>query len=510
MTISYHVAIDRDDDGDFAGSGEDITADVLLLEWKLGMQQAHDSMAQAGTARITVRNVDQAYSPEVTSLQPGQVIRIQSDDGSTVRTHFTGHIAAVEPQPGEQGQRRAVIHAVDALWQLQQHTIRLPPQVNVRADAVIEQILDRVPFRRTRLKGYWVLGKTDHSELGSNTRLPIRNIERALETGETQFAYVGDTWGDGIPAYEAIREVVVAERGHFLLDRSGQAVFYNRHHLLRDATSTASFADDMAGLAYDYGTEVISQVQVMLLPRHTGSAGSVLWQLDGPQLIPAQGEVQLLARFRDDEQRPIGALTLLLPVPGLDFEANRQPDGSGQDGTGSLDVSLRVVDFSAALLEIRSRAKRDLYLLAGARLRGTPLFTGDPLMIERFSYGSLAFYSPRTLRFDLPALDSVAQAESLARYELARRKSPRGYAHRLTLSIRQHPTQVLARTLLDRITIEEAQTGHVADYFIVAEAHRVDLGGSHHQVAWTLESAHANTFWLLNHSRLNADTVLAY
>jgi hypothetical protein len=512
MAVSYTIAVDRDDDGDFADSGEDISADVLALHWRLGMHAAHDNMAEPGTAQITVRNVDQTYSPEITPLQPGQVVRIQSDDGSIVRTHFTGHITHIEPQPGDQGRRTAVIHAADASWQFEHHTISLPPQLNKRADEVIEQILDRMPLRRTKLKGYWVLGKVNHSELGSNTRLPIVTIPRSLEAGQSTFTYVGDTWGDGIPADAALRQIAESERGRFFIDRGGQAIFYDRHHLLKDTDSLATFADDMAALEYDYGGGVISHVQVRLLPRSIGPDGTTLWELESPLRIPASTDppLQVTARFRDSEGHPIGVLTLIPPAPQLDYTATEKADGSGADLTNRIDLYLRRSGFSAVLLEIRNRAKIDAFLQPGARIRGTPLYIGDPLVIEQVSRESLTFYSPQALYFDLPALDSPEQAGSLARYELARRKTPRGHIRSLTLSSVTHAAQILARTLFDRITVQESQTGHAADYFILAEAHTVDLGSTRHHVTWTLESANANRFWLLGHSLLNQDTVLGY
>jgi hypothetical protein len=512
MPISYTIAIDRNDDGDFSDSGEDITSDVLTLHWRLGMRAAHDSMAPPGMAQITVRNVDQTYSPEITPLQPGQVVRIQSDDGSTIRTHFTGHITHVEPLPGDQGRRTAIIHAADVSWQFAHHLTSLPPQVNARADEVIEQILDQMPLRRTKLKGYWVLGKANHSELATNTRLPIITVTRSLEAGQSTFTYVGDTWGDGIPADAAIRQMAESERGRFFIDRSGQAVFYDRHHLLKDTTSLATFADDMAGLEYAYGEGTISHVQVRLLPRSIGSDGTTLWELSSPLRIPARTDppLQVVAHFRDSEGRPIGALALIPPVPQEDYSANTNASGGGNDMTHRIDIVLRQSNFSAVLLEIRNRANRDAFLQPGTRLRGTPLYTGDPLLVEQVSRESLIFYSPQALRFDLPALDSSEQADSLARYELARRKTPRGSIRSLTLSRIHHTTQILERTLFDRITVQEAQTGHAADYFILAEAHTVDLGSTRHHVSWTLESADANQFWLLGHSLLNQDTLLAY
>ena len=485
---------------------------MLALEWRLGMQQAHDHLAEPGTAQITLRNEDQRYSPEITPIQPGQVLRIQSDDGTTLRTHFSGHILSVEPQPGDQGPRRAVIRAADAAWQMQYLTIRLPPQVDVRADDVIEQILAALPLRRTKLKGYWLLGRVDHGELGSNTRLPIANIVRSLESGQTRFAYVGDTWGAGIPAPQAIREVVEAEGGRFFIDRSGQAIFYNRHHLPRDSTALACFDDSFLVLEYAYGAQVVSLVQVSLLPRSVGSPGSTVWELAAPQLIPAEIDLprQILARFQDEQGQPLGALDLMPPVPGLDYSANTKADGSGSDVTAKVDVRLRQSGFSAALLELRNRYPHDVYLQAGARLRGTPVIAEEPLQLQATSYGSLALYSPQLLRLNLPALDSIEQADLLAHFELSRRKTPRGELRSLSLDNVQQSAQILARTLFDRISVSESQTGHSADYFIVAEAHQVDRGGSRHRVTWTLESAQANQFWLLDHSLLGQTTVLAY
>ena len=262
MPITYTVAIDRDDDGDFADSGEDISADVLSLRWRLGLAQAHDSVAPPGTAQITVRNLDQTYSPEVNPLQPGHVLRIQSDDGTTVRTHFTGHISHIEPTPGDQGQRTAIIHAVDASAQLQRYTIQLPPQMNVRADEVIDQILNRVPLRRSILKGRWLVGRADHAELGTNTRLPGVTISRSLQSGQSTFSYVGDTWADGLPAIEAIRQVCETERGRFTINCQGQAVFLDRHSLLGNISPAATFEDDMNAVVYRYGDAVFSKASV--------------------------------------------------------------------------------------------------------------------------------------------------------------------------------------------------------------------------------------------------------
>ncbi len=505
MPVTYLVGVDGDSDGVFT----DIGADVLALDWRLGLAEPEDTLAAPATAAITVRNPNRVWSPEVNALLPGTPLRIQSDDGTTVRTHFTGFISRVEPQPGEYGARTAVIYAEGADAAFGQHRIRLPPQVNVRADTVIARVLAQMTLRQPHLKGRWLLGRAGHSELGRNTRLPVPALAASLQTGQSVLAYVGDTWLDGIPADAAIRQVAEAERGRFFLDREGEAVFYNRHHLLRPGAAAVTLEDNMDGLTYTYGDSTISRVQVWITPRSVGAAGSRLWMLDAPQRLPPGDTPQpLVARFRDADYRPLGALVVLPPVRGLDYSANTRADGTGDDRSALVDVTLRAADFSAATLEIRNRSCQPVYLRA--ELRGTPVVHGSPLAVEHtYRYG-LAVYGLRQLAFALPALDALEEADRLARYELARRKTPRGLIHRLTLSSRTHRAHILARTLFDRVTVREAQTGHAARYFIVAEAHTVDRGGERHRVTWTLEADRAGTFWLVGGSRLRRDTVVGY
>ena len=220
------------------------------------------------------------------------------------------------------------------------------------------------------------------------------------------------------------------------------------------------------------------------------------------------GTQQLLLRYRDERGQPCGALELIEPRAELDWQANTQSDGLGQDVTGQLTLVLREAGISAALLEIRNRGNASAWLQAGARLRGTPLTTGDPLLVTQRSLTSENLYGPATLRLDLPALDSLAQARTLARYELARRRAPRGLVHSLSLSGRAQVARALARRLFERIRVVEAQSGHSGDYFIIGETQELAPDGSQ-RITWLLESAD-NPFWSLGRQRLNRDALLAW
>ena len=502
MPVSYTVAIDSNDDGTF---NQNISQDVIDLWWRLGMQNPYDSLAAPIQARITLRNQNQDYSPEETTLLPGKSVRIQSNDGTTTRTHFTGFIQHIEPQTGDQGSKQALLHLHGPESWLHENHVRVQPLQNATADTVIEAILNQALLRRPILDDYMVVGISGYNTIGTN-KLFGENITRSLETGKSTFAYIGDTWGAGIRADEAIRQVAASERGRFFINRAGEAVFYNRHHTLTNTTLSATFEDDMAGLDYAYGADLVNQVSLTLTPRSIGTPNSVLWALSSTQRIAPNETRQFIARYRDDNDNPFGALSVNTIT---DYSANSLSDGSGVNQTTSVEVVLVSTDASAALVEIRNRSDNTVYM-TNLTLHGIPLIGDDPLIIEQRNDESITFYGLGMLELDLPALTSINEADQLARYEIARRKVPRGRIRELRTNIRHHPTQTLARTLFDRIRIIESQTSHDSEYFIIAEEHRVSQGGTRHEVSWTLEVADSDHFVIVGTSKPNGERVLAY
>lgn len=506
MSRRWSVCIDHNDDGRFDGPGEDISQAVLAIRWRRGMQGAHDSVAQPGQAEIELRNRDGRYSPERHDLPPGRLLQIRSHDIAQTRVHFTGHVARVEPQPGALGPRRALLVAQDAAAQLAGHHVLLPPLNARRADEIVARCLDAVPLRQWRLSGAWLLGQGKQGELGRNTRLASLNIRRRLGRDRDRLARVGDTWSAGIPALQAIAEVCGAARGRFYVDHEGRAVYLTRHQLLQSLTAQASFRDDMQGLSYRWADDRVSQVEVLLTPRRRARPGTVVWTL--PQSLAVARSQRVLLRYRDARGQPCGALDVIAPEARRDWRANSAPDGSGEDLSAYVTLRLREVGISAALLEIRNGARVSAWLQAGARLRGTPLYRGDPLLVTERSLGSQNRYGPAALRLDLPALASLTQARALARFELARRQAPRGRVHSMRLEGWTRVRPALARRLFERIRIRESQTGHDDEYFIIGE--ELELGPeAGPRLTWLLERA-GKPFWSLGRRRLNRDATLAW
>jgi hypothetical protein len=408
----------------------------------------------------------------------------------------------VQPEPGAQGERPAVVYATTADAQLPHFSARLPPLVNVRSDTVVRALLNSFPLRRAALATLWVLDVAGSSELDATARLASDEpITHLLESGISTFTYVGDLWN--IPADVALCQTVESERGRFFIHRDGTAIFYNRHHTLHAASPVAAFADDFEDMDYIYGADFANHVQVTVIPRRIGAPDTPLWTLDNAQRLPP-GLRHFTVSYRASDGSPLGALA----VTGLTFETNTRADGSGVPVPVRADIV--EAGASAATLEFHNDSGVTAYLLPGGQLFGTPLITGAPIAVEHGDTLSTTVHGRRSLMLDVPLVDSVDEADQMARYELRVRHQPFGVVKEIETSTRSHPQAVLSLTLFDRIRLRETQTGHEGEYLIVGEAHEVTLGGARHRVRWILEPADPTRFWQMDLSLLDESTVVAY
>jgi hypothetical protein len=504
---TYEIAADLNDDGDYADQGETLTPFVLKLAWRIGFTQPYTSVAPHAEARITLDNRLGIFSPERFPTQQyiGKTLRIRAGDTSNMRTLFTGMIRQLEPHAGAYGEQIAVMTVSTLDADLPVLRAALPALVNARADTLIAELFKMLPQRRPALHTLWLLGVATYTELGSTTALAGDSVTLALETGISTFAYAAFDLDQ--PADDAVRRIVEAERGRFFADRLGRLAFHNRHHVLFGGTPAASLDDNMAGLRYDYAGGV-NQVRVMAIPRSVGAAGTALWTLNSPQRLPP-GVHRLVAPFRDSAGKSIGAVA----VSSLAFSANTQPNGSGSPV--AVTGTIMRIGASSAELEFRNDTAQVAYIQAGAALYGTPLYGGDPLIVEKLDQVSMSLYGVLPLGLTLPLVNTVEDADQIARFELRRRPNPLGDALSLTLDVRDQPPPVLFTppldcTLFDRIAIHETQTGHSADYWIIGEANEVDMGGARHFVTWTLERADPTRYWLIGSGVLDTGTALAY
>ncbi len=481
------VHVDAAADGTFS---ESWTARALRLSWRLGGPPER-SMAAPGRAECVLDNADGLFSP----LRAGRpLVGLWLRLSEAGQPRFTGVIAQVEVQPGAYGARTARVLAVTAEAGLGQQMALLEPRADEPADSMLRRLLAGSALPRLALRTLTVADAA-WSTLGSARladEVPLVTRLQPARSVITGALFVRD-----LSAAAAASEVVAAERGRLYADRDGALVLLNRHALLLSPALAFMLTDGFADARWA-ASPPVNRVSVRCLPRSAGAPESALWTLAQPQRIPP-GMSALNAHFTDVAGQPVAALSL----SRIDFSANLRADGSGP--AAALTIRLQPLGATAARLEIDNPSAGEVFLLAGAVVRGQPVSLGAPLEVMFENPAALPVHGPVPLALDLPLLEDAAQAESIARFELARSTA----ACLTQVSLDRRDLAALP-ALFSRVRLVESQTGEAADYWLCGEAHTVEAGGARHRITWDVMLAAPGPFWELGAAALGSGTVPAF
>ncbi len=496
---TFDLRIDHADDNSFSSS---LIHDALELHWQLGTTSHDERVASPSWAKVRLIDRTQAYTPALI----GKRLRIYAHDGTIERVMFTGQITGLQPVVGSRASRETLLMAQDALTELETWRVRLPMAFEQRADEVVQTVLLGVPLRPVPRAERWQLGRVGRGELGTLTRLLLLP-PMSLQTGKTAFSVVGDTWGEGIRARDAIAEVVNAEAGRFFISREGVFTLYNRHHAI-NAPPIATLDNDYEALLVAH-ENALSRVSVRYLPRLIGAPNSILWHADTSLACAPQSVRHIRLTWRDDQDRPQGAVTVIPPQAPQDFTVNTHAQGTGITLKDGFTVWLSEVSLSGCVFSIRNGLNQTVYV-RDAYVRGTPLTAHDAQTVSIDNLNTRAMYGARERVEHHSPLNTPEKADAMARYTLGRHDTAQTTAKRVTLSARQHAHAILNVTLLDTVRVLSAYPAHQADYWVVGEEHHVTHTGTRHHATWTLEKANTRRYWQLGNHALGTETRLLY
>ena len=499
---TWTIAVDWDRSGDFSGTYDDVTSRVVSAKWFLGTRRPYADTADNSTLTMVLTNDDRRYSPEYSSgplsgkLAPYRRVKIESNDGSTTRTHWIGWIERIQPAVNQHGQRTVTITAQGVMQFYKAAETHLEIQENQRADQIIEALIKEVVIPPA-LTAAWIIGRIGNSELDDTTRLANTTGYSELDTGLTTFAIAGDNWihqggpsgqrEDTFNVYRAIWDVTAAERGRFYFSREGKALFWNRHHLLDEVANAATFNDTMQDLVYIYAgaDEFHNEIIVVCHPRaHSATADETLWELAGTVRIDPGDTREMVAKYQD--------------ASGWRLSGKNISSSGATFSQGSATITLKE-RATGAEVSLSNTGSTPAYL-TGLTIQGEKISDAGQMEASAIDQDSIVDYGRRTLRLNLPALDNLEDAEQIATYEVNRRSQPRGAVRSITLKSHAkngggHHAQQLARTLGDHITIQETQTDHDSGYFIIGEMHALE--DDLLVTSWLLEPAPATYPWKL-------------
>ena len=132
MTTTWTITIDWDRSGDYAGQYDDVTGYIISADWFLGERTLYQDTADNSTLALVLNNSDKRFSPEngdgplAGKLTPFKPVRIQSNDGTTTRTHWVGWIESIQPTVNVFGERTVEIIAAVQCSSTKQRRLILP------------------------------------------------------------------------------------------------------------------------------------------------------------------------------------------------------------------------------------------------------------------------------------------------------------------------------------------------------------------------------------------------
>jgi len=503
-TVQWPVSVDLNGDGDYDDDNEALTDYVMALDFQNGFSQQFSPIGRDNTATLTLRNDTQRFSPEHASVfsanwTRSRQIRIQQIDpaGPTVDTMYTGWIDSIAPDPGSRASRRCTVYCTSYLQRVQSAEAFVAIQESKRANEVVEAVIAASGIYPPGISGRWMLGIPGRSEIGVTTYLGEAADWLIAESGITVFNYIGDQWGDETSIYSALRDTLAREAGRLWINRDGKMEFRNRHSLILDTTSDATFDNTMRLLAYSFGDDVHNRVTVRFRTREVGDAPEVLSRIDRAVKISAGNPTKTIKfRYRDltGGGARIGGRNAIPPVANTDYTANSAEGGGGSDLTASMTAKIAIESATGTDVQFTLTGGVDAWIQSGAQIRGTAIrdygqasvtATNDDVNPQPFGYAG--------------EMDNEADAQGMADFILSRDGTPRGKSK--TLHIRpltNAALTTLSQTLgvFSRITAIEDQTGMSADYFIISEKHTVRAKGAY-EVIYGIEPANSVQYWVL-------------
>lgn len=340
--------------------------------WRRGMKGGGplDNVAAPGFCEFSLKNWADSggsrlqgwYSPNHANVRTGFTfdipVRVVATYSSTDYTLWRGRIQTIEPMPGQYGAQRVRCVARDTMADLAETEVNVAIQIDKTEVQCLQAIIAALP--------------TDAAPAATA-------YGSALET----FPYALDNLASGAQAMTGVIAVGDSCQGQIFVAKDGTFTYVNRHTWstgVSDFTFTESMLDPEDGIEVPSDLRgVYDDVTAVAHPKSV-SASIVLCGITSAVFVGAGQTVELWLDYRDpdNENRLIGGKNFTATVENTDYDARANADGTGDDLSGNLTVT--VSTFAAkAKFSVTNNGATGAYLVNGS---GTPLLQlrGDGLL----------------------------------------------------------------------------------------------------------------------------------
>lgn len=507
---------------------------IVILHNSTALDATIDSISMKPATFVTEYvqgEVDYTIAPDLTATFPkvtgrGTLVKIlASYQDIANEQYWIGKLQYARPSVGSNSDQIIELQLTDWADQLLDAQFHADYLENCTADEAILAALNKSKaVTYPNASSYWLWGSQASSIWDISTTFYDID-DSGFDVGDYTFEFVGDNTqlsdkGTNLQAY--IRDVLTAENGdcRFWWDgRTSRFMFAKRRRDALNTTVSGYFLPNTDGEIssgeMSTSKDLRNVQQVFYQPRTIGSAGSILYTNPSVPitLLPLQ-RMDITVRYSDPSvpSARVGGKDFITPLMGTDFAFNSRSDGTGSNYRRFIAFS---VEFGAAAakIHIRNTSNRITVYCTLLKLRGTPIKTYTPSMVEErdalsieandYQYGE-----------DVQALfvGSERDARLLAQYLVGKFKNPIRRLHSITFRADNDYLirQSLNRNIGDRIHVRDEHNKHEADYIVVGESHNYDAESLAHDVTYILKPAGVTTFWIWDSARWDLTTTYIF
>lgn len=401
------ILVDWDNNGNYTGLYDNITAYVIetqTIDFSLGYAP-YKFIADESVLTFAVDNADGRFSPENSGsvlygdLKPNRPAQVRYQGVPL----WTGTLRGLSLDGQRYSQDRvAMIECISQKEVLDRYDMYPDLLENITADEAITDVAA-------------LIGLTTDLDTG---HLPMRFVGDILQSREEL-----DAARRAMSAYELLRELMEAERGHIFFSGDGELVFRSRYALISDTVPDYVF-DNIGVPKYITSVdEMINRFQVTYFPRvSSADATDVLWQNEDTIHIPAGTSRTIYALYQDEFRKSVGAKDVQTP--------------SGSDlvyttGTATLSVVKRA---QRAELTFDNTGGGVDAVIETLIVRGRIIKSSYPAITYDEDSASIADVGLRLEAQSIRSIDNENDAIAVAELELAKRSSIAGRVESLALA----------------------------------------------------------------------------
>ena len=463
--------VDWDRDGTYDHALSNITSYVVRAEWTLGFQEPYQPMGGPSQLLLTLDNDNGAWNVLDSSstfynvIQGEALVQIRYSSGTTwyLGTYKT---VGLKIDPGRHGGRYVTLVAQDWYDDFMSITYDPPLTTDTHTGDAIRNAFEDVGVPGFPLGALNFI--VDASTLDETTKLPDYFGEGYINTfqGQTQLEYVGDNidTGSGITLANFIREMCEAEmvgRWRFQINTANGRPCYSYYarttlaEYADDGNTHVIDTDDFYNATYLYNENLCNWLEVTFYPRAVGDAGTEIAHIESPLSIPGLGSRVFTLRYRDPSN-PDGvcaATTIIQPVASTDYTGNLESDGSGEDYTSNLVVTVENLT-NAAKVTVNNTALGAVYLTL-LNIRGTPLTASQPIQLRSIDGSSTAAYGIRKLTKTVAGVNDEELVQSYADWFVHNWGQPRAEYRSITFDYNEQTDAGLATYVYEPLSDTE-------------------------------------------------------